>query len=98
MPGASSPPGCLPPRLNIQILQSDRMEPNSLTAAEAFMHCWTPFASTLVSMKAVGITNKQWQRVATWQPIVIACWREETQPAGHSLPLVPAAVPYTAHV
>lgn len=42
------------------------------------MHCWTPFASTLVSMKAAGITNKQWLRVATWQPAAIAWWREWT--------------------
>lgn len=62
------------------------------------MHRWTPFAATLISMKTVGITNKQWQRVATWQPIAIAWRREETQPAGLSLPPMPATIPYNAHV
>jgi len=80
------------------LLLSDRIDQNSFTAAEAFTHCWTPFTSTLVSIEAVGITNKQWQWVATWPPLVIAWWREEIEPAGHSLPLVPAIVPYTADV
>ncbi len=62
------------------------------------MHRWTRFASALVFMEAVGITNKQWQWVATWQPIATAWRREETQPAGHSLLLMPVAIPYTAHV
>lgn len=43
------------------------IEQNSLSADEAFMLCWTQFTSTLVSAKAVGIANKQWLWVVTWQ-------------------------------
>lgn len=41
----------------------------------------------LFSTVAVWIINEQWQWTATWQPITIAWWREETPPDASLPPL-----------